>query len=144
MFIDASAIIAVLAEEADARQIVAKLDGATTIICSPLVRYEVVLGLARARWTALHGADLPMSAEFVAQIATIVDGFLGELGVIEQNVTTEIGTEAIRAAGKYGRGTGHLAKLNFGDCYSYAAAKISGLPLLFKGNDFIHTDIEAA
>ena len=44
----------------------------------------------------------------------------------------------------YGRGSGHRAGLNFGDCFAYALAKTRGLPLLFKGDDFAHTDIEAA
>jgi ribonuclease VapC len=44
----------------------------------------------------------------------------------------------------YGRGQGHPAKLNFGDCMSYAVAKLDGAPLLYKGKDFIHTDLEPA
>jgi ribonuclease VapC len=52
---------------------------------------------------------------------------------------------AARAANSlYGRGTAHKARLNMGDCFSYALAKTRNLPLLFKGNDFIHTDIEPA
>lgn len=45
---------------------------------------------------------------------------------------------------RYGRGSGHPARLNFGDCFSYALARTRNLPLLFKGDDFIHTDIEPA
>lgn len=45
---------------------------------------------------------------------------------------------------RYGRGSGHRAGLNMGDCFSYALSKSRGLPLLFKGDDFIHTDIEPA
>ena len=45
---------------------------------------------------------------------------------------------------RYGRGSGHPAKLNFGDCFAYALAKARNLPLLFKGDDFIHTDVEPA
>ena len=44
----------------------------------------------------------------------------------------------------FGKGSGHPANLNFGDVFSYALAKVRGLPLLFKGNDFSRTDIEAA
>jgi ribonuclease VapC len=44
----------------------------------------------------------------------------------------------------FGRGSGHAAGLNMGDCYSYALAKSLDLPLLFKGNDFIHTDVKSA
>lgn len=45
---------------------------------------------------------------------------------------------------KFGKGTGHPAQLNFGDCISYATAKHLACPLLFKGDDFRHTDVEAA
>lgn len=51
---------------------------------------------------------------------------------------------AIAARLKFSRGSGHAAKLNFGDCFSYALAKTRNLPLLFKGEDFVHTDIESA
>jgi ribonuclease VapC len=51
---------------------------------------------------------------------------------------------AIAARLKFSRGSGHAAKLNFGDCFSYALAKVRNLPLLFKGDDFVHTDIESA
>ena len=44
----------------------------------------------------------------------------------------------------FGRGSGHAADLNFGDVFSYALAKVRGLPLLFKGDDFSETDIESA
>jgi ribonuclease VapC len=44
----------------------------------------------------------------------------------------------------YGKGSGHPAQLNFGDCFAYALAKEADEPLLFKGNDFIHTDIRDA
>lgn len=51
---------------------------------------------------------------------------------------------AIEARLKFSRGSGHPAKLNFGDCFAYALAKTRNLPLLFKGDDFVHTDIEPA
>lgn len=51
---------------------------------------------------------------------------------------------AIEAARRYGKGSGHPARLNFGDCFSYAAAKTLDAPLLFVGNDFVHTDLRAA
>ena len=53
----------------------------------------------------------------------------------------EVGLRAFR---RYGKGSGHRAQLNFGDCLSYAMAKTRNLPLLFTGNDFVHTDVEAA
>jgi ribonuclease VapC len=44
----------------------------------------------------------------------------------------------------YGKGSGHPANLNFGDLFAYALAKVHSVPLLFKGNDFVHTDIQSA
>jgi ribonuclease VapC len=51
---------------------------------------------------------------------------------------------AILAHIRFGRGSGHAADLNLGDCFAYALAKTRNLPLLFKGDDFIHTDIVPA
>ena len=51
---------------------------------------------------------------------------------------------AAEADRRYGRGTGHPARLNFGDCLAYAAAVAHDAPLLFKGNDFAHTDVRCA
>ncbi len=52
---------------------------------------------------------------------------------------------AVQASREYGKGRSNSkARLNFGDCCSYATAKTLGLPLLFKGDDFVHTDIEPA
>ncbi len=45
---------------------------------------------------------------------------------------------------RYGKGSGHPARLNFGDCFAYALARDRNEPLLFVGNDFIHTDIKSA
>ncbi len=53
----------------------------------------------------------------------------------------EIAREAFR---RYGKGQGHPARLNFGDCFAYALAKATGEPLLFKGGDFAETDISVA
>ena len=71
------------------------------------------------------------------------DNFLREGAIAIEPVTVrqaEIAREAYRDFGK-GR---HRAGLNFGDCFAYALAKVTGEPLLFKGNDFRHTDIEPA
>lgn len=51
---------------------------------------------------------------------------------------------AADAFARYGRGTGHTAALNFGDCIAYATAIHLDVPLLFKGDDFRHTDVKAA
>jgi ribonuclease VapC len=71
------------------------------------------------------------------------DDFFREAEIVIEPVTfrqAKIAREAYRDFGK-GR---HRANLNFGDCFSYALAKVTGEPLLFKGNDFSHTDVEPA
>ena len=77
-----------------------------------------------------------MSSEALARIGrlrpAVVEATLAQL-------------EAARTAySLYGRDTGHPANLNMGDCFSYALAKTRNLPLLFKGEDFIHTDVRSA
>jgi len=144
MFIDASAIVAILAEEPDGLEIATKIENAAGRYSSPIVRYEAVSGFARNKWGSSHDENAPISAEFIARAEQVVIRFLDQIGASEMPITSEIGTAAIQAMARYGRGTGHPAKLNFGDCFSYACAKSAGVPLLFKGEDFIHTDIEAA
>jgi len=56
-------------------------------------------------------------------------------------ITEEIALVAAKAAQSYGKGAGHPAQLNFGDCLSYAVARVDNLPLLYVGTDFIHTDV---
>jgi ribonuclease VapC len=59
-------------------------------------------------------------------------------------VTEQQARAALEAFGVYGKGHGHSAALNFGDCLAYALAKVCAEPLLFKGNDFSQTDIQKA
>jgi ribonuclease VapC len=56
-------------------------------------------------------------------------------------ITREIGDLALQAFEKYGKGRGHKAQLNMGDCFAYACAKSLGVPLLYKGDDFAKTDL---
>ena len=125
--VDTSALIAVIRSEPEASQI---LD---------------VLG--RAEQSFLSAATL-----LEASIVTVGKGGESErLDILVQRAALEVvpfsaveasaGAEAFR---KFGKGSGHPAKLNFGDCFAYALAKTRNLPLLFKGDDFIHTDIEPA
>jgi ribonuclease VapC len=61
-----------------------------------------------------------------------------------EDFTREHYDYAAAAFDRYGRGRGHPAQLNFGDCMSYAVAKLHGVPLLYKGDDFAQTDIASA
>jgi len=74
---------------------------------------------------------------------TRFDDLAEELAIEMVPVTSAIAYRARMAHRAFGRGN-HAAKLNFGDCFSYALAKETGEPLLFKGNDFSQTDIVSA
>ncbi len=68
----------------------------------------------------------------------------GEAEIEVRPVTIEQARLAREAYRDYGKGSGHPARLNFGDCFAYALAKDAGEPLLFKGDDFRQTDVTAA
>ncbi|WP_050632063.1 type II toxin-antitoxin system VapC family toxin [Bradyrhizobium viridifuturi] len=103
-------------------------------------------------------ADDPVrliSAATVLEAAMVIETRLGERGGAELDlwlhkadveivaVTADHADQARRAWRRYGKGR-HPAGLNFGDCFSYALAALTGEPLLFKGNDFVQTDVETA
>lgn len=103
-------------------------------------------------------ADDPIrliSAATLLETALVIEGRFGEAGGAELDlwlhkaaievvtVTAEAADQARRAWRRYGKGR-HPASLNYGDCFSYALAALSGEPLLFKGDDFAKTDILAA
>lgn len=66
---------------------------------------------------------------------------LADLKAVRMAITPEIGEKAVAAMAKYGKGRGHPAQLNFGDCFSYAMAKAADVPLLYVGADFSRTDL---
>ena len=138
MFIDASAIVGILNDESDARQLERTLDAATTPLCvSPLAIFEAVMAIARQR--SSKGARR-VDADLIARAEAGVAAFVKDIGAREISITAEIGRKAIEAAGGYGRTVGHKAGLNFGDCLAYACAKGQEAPLLYKGDDFSRTD----
>jgi ribonuclease VapC len=69
------------------------------------------------------------------------DELFKEASISVESVTLDQARIAREAYRDFGKGSGHLAKLNFGDCFAYALAKATGEPLLFEGDDFTHTDI---
>jgi len=83
-----------------------------------------------------HGANEISRAAF--------EDFLEGLGLEVVAVTAEQAKLATQANRLYGRSSGHAAKLNFGDCFAYALAKVLDEPLFFKGNDFGQTDVRVA
>lgn len=73
-----------------------------------------------------------------------LDELLVDLAIRIEPVTAAQAMVAREAYRDFGKGSGHPAGLNFGDCLTYGLAKDRREPLLFKGNDFVHTDIESA
>lgn len=74
----------------------------------------------------------------------VVDRLIVEIAAEVAAFTPSQARRAVEAFMRYGKGRGHPANLNFGDCCSYASAAETGLPLLFKGDDFARTDVVAA
>ena len=132
MFVDASAIVAILTREADADELTNMLDAARLPVTSPIAVFEATLGVCRKR----HAS--------VAEAQQDVSEFLGIAGVHTVSVTSKEVEATLDAFSRYGKGRGHPAQLNLGDCFAYAVAKVYGQELLFKGKDFHQTDIPTA
>jgi len=125
--IDTSAIMALALEEAEEESFTNLMLASERLLVPASCILETSLVLRRRFG---HGERL--------------DGFLASF---QPEIATVDGTVANIARGadfRYGRGGGHPARLNFGDCLSYAVAKHLDAPLLYKGDDFLHTDIESA
>lgn len=129
MIVDTSAIVAILRKEPEA------------IRCADL--------LAKAEHSRLSAASY-------LEVAIVIDGSgnhttsqqLDALVEAAELTIEPVTRQQVHIARKgyreFGRGSGHPARLNFGDCFAYALAKDTGEPLLFVGNDFVHTDVDAA
>ncbi len=128
MFVDASALTAILVGEDEADDLLARLKQAPRRMISPLAVWETTVAVARR-------LDLPL---FEAR--TAVREYLALAAIIVMPVPPEVGEGALDAFERYGKGR-HPASLNFGDCFAYACARHFGVPLLFKGDDFSQTDI---
>jgi ribonuclease VapC len=128
MIVDSSALISVIFNEADEDRFV------TAMIDAPLVR------MSAANWLE---AAIVVDARRDPNVEVRFDEVIRTLGIQIAPVTEGIALHARRAYVQFGRGN-HPARLNYGDCFAYALAKVEREPLLFKGNDFAQTDIEPA
>lgn len=131
MFVDASALVAILGEEADGLELAGRVHRAAHVHTSAIALYEAVVGLARAKRITIAEAQIAL------------DQFIALSGAQIVPITAETGRAALAAFDRFGRGR-HPARLNMGDCFAYACARGLGVPLLFKGDDFSQTDIAAA
>ena len=129
MIVDTSAFIAILRDEADA-MVFARAIANTEIrriSAATYVETAAVIDASRDPIASRRFDDLLHEAQFAIESVT--------------EVQASIAREAYR---DFGRGSGHPARLNFGDCFAYALAKAMDEPLLFKGDDFARTDITSA
>ncbi len=131
-FVDASAIVAVLTREPEADAFSDILEAAEEGVTSPLAVFEAVLGVCRKR----H-ASVPEGLRDVREFLRIAG--IGIVPITEREAET-----ALDAHARYGKGRGHPAALNLGDCFAYAGAIHRDASLLFKGDDFAKTDIRSA
>jgi len=126
--VDSSALIAILENEQDAVTYAEALAEADAALISAATLLETAIVMINR-----HGE----------RSARILDELVQEAGLEVESVTVHQINLAREAYVAYGKGRSS-AGLNFGDCFAYALAKATGAPLLFKGDDFSRTDIEAA
>ncbi|WP_287850494.1 type II toxin-antitoxin system VapC family toxin [Acidiphilium sp.] len=128
MVVDTSALVAILLGEPDAERFARALSAAPVRLISAVTRVELSFVIG-SRKGETGRADLEL--------------LLRDGGFDVVSVTPQQATIAIEAFRRYGRGR-HRAGLNIGDCFSYALAAATDHPLLFKGDDFTHTDLQPA
>jgi ribonuclease VapC len=129
MIVDTSALMAILLDEPEAEA------------CAQAIEDAAVCRMSAGNWLEA-GVVIDSIGDAIA--SRRLDDLIQQASVEIEPVTAEqarIGRDAYR---DFGRGSGHPAQLNFGDCFAYALAKTSGEALLFKGGDFGHTDITPA
>ncbi len=129
MIVDTSALVAILRGEQDGPELARIIENA------PIIRISTATYLETA---------IVLDANRDPVLSRRLDELLIDAAVQFEPVTEAQARIARSAYQDFGKGSGHPAKLNLGDCFAYALAKTSGEPLLFKGDDFGHTDIRTA
>ena len=130
MIVDTSALIAVMREEPEADAFLEKIENASG-----------TLKMSAGNWLE---AGMVADSEESGTASLLLDNIAERLNLQVISVTFEQAQIARKAYRVFGRGRGHKAKLNYGDCFAYALATETGEPLLFKGADFSQTDVAIA
>ena len=125
MVIDTSALVAILQREPERRALIEAIEAADARPVSVATFVEIAIVIE-----ARHGAEGLRD----------LDHLISRAGIELVPVDVEHGKVACSAFSRFGKGR-HRAGLNYGDCFSYALAISTGEPLLFKGDDFVHTDV---
>ena len=138
LFIDASVAVSIITNEPDCAALMERLDreGGPYYV-SAIMRLEATLSVARR----LAGKDNPTTPEMFETARSLVEQFIADLEAREVPVSGDVGTKAVEAAQRFGKIINHPAKLNMGDCFSYACARAYRIKVAYKGEDFVHTDI---
>jgi len=126
--VDTSAILAIALDEQDAKRFAGPINGTRCVI----------------GWPTVFETNLVLTGQRKASALELVSLWMARPNVEKVAFDERLFHAAIVAFREYGKGMGHPAKLNIGDCFSYAVAKVHDVPLLYKGTDFAHTDIRPA
>lgn len=128
MFVETSAIVAILLDEPDAQHLLKQIeiDPAPTTSVVNAVESTISVG----KQIRSYGRAWALVRNFIEEAQLRLEGV--PVDALDEIVDTYL---------RYGKGTGHPARLNFGDCFSYALAKRANLELLYKGDDFAQTDL---
>jgi ribonuclease VapC len=129
VIVDSSALVAILTKEPTRAGLLAALIAApsTTISAGTLLEVGIVVD---------RRGDATLSRR--------LDDLIASFAIEVRDVTAEQAAIGRAAYRDYGKGSQHPAQLNYGDCFAYALARVTGEPLLYVGNDFTHTDLRDA
>jgi ribonuclease VapC len=129
MIVDSSALVAILKREPERQRFTQLLKDAAEVRISAATYFEVSIVIDSAR-------D-PITSR-------MLDDLMENSKISIEPFTADQARIARQAYRDFGRGSGHRANLNFGDCFAYALARVKREPLLYKGDDFVHTDVRSA
>jgi ribonuclease VapC len=129
MIVDTSALLTILKREAGWEAFAESLEASSRTFMSAATYLEACILVDR--WKS-------------GVLSRRYDELIDEAHIAVEPLTVEQARIARQAYRDYGKGSGHPAQVNFGDCFSYALARDKREPILFKGDDFGHTDLRSA
>ncbi|WP_375390640.1 type II toxin-antitoxin system VapC family toxin [uncultured Sphingomonas sp.] len=127
LFVDASALTAIIGDEPERQALETALDADQARLISGLAMWETARAVSRGR--------------SIESGLFEVERYCAILGISVVPIGPREAAAAVQAHARYRKGTGHPARLNMGDCFAYACARTNNARLLYKGDDFVHTDL---